>query len=132
MKKFWILGIVIMVLFGSTMTSCDNGTTDPDDGRVVEEKYRGVWVLKSDETYNFELFETTLYSLQGYTGYIYSDFSHVCTINNELWMFYTNYPDADEYWTLDSKLGTFTDDNTFVIYDPGAPPDRIFIRKITP
>jgi hypothetical protein len=40
MKKFWILGIVMMVLFGSMITSCDNGTTDD----IVPIELQGTWV----------------------------------------------------------------------------------------
>jgi hypothetical protein len=48
-KKFLILGIVMMALFGSMVVSCDNGTKTTDYGwnaaqsKFVEEKYQGLW-----------------------------------------------------------------------------------------
>jgi hypothetical protein len=62
MKKFGILWIVIMALFGSmVMTGCKNDDVftninsrwEEDEYKVIEEKYRGTWETISDSNGDF-------------------------------------------------------------------------------
>jgi hypothetical protein len=132
MKKLWILGVVIMALFGSmAMTGCDNGT-NPDQeiddpyhwndykDRVIEEKYRGTW--RSVKTYNDEsMYEVIVLNenwIQGGQGFINSGFIDVSPKTPPKEgsdVFYTegtNLYKKSYYGEAPEFLWTFTSDTT--------------------
>jgi hypothetical protein len=90
-KKIWILGIVMVVLFGLMMTGCDNGTTS--EVKVIAEQYRGKFVHSGGAS--LILKES---SIEGYTS---SGEPNELTTASEAWT------DGSDLWIkyVDNDIG---------------------------
>jgi hypothetical protein len=128
-KKFCILGVVLMALFG--LISCNQTIgSGPDDGfgwndykdRGIEEKYRGTWRSVNSHKYDSTLFESIIF----YENYFVhskeqdgnSMGSEIIGGDEEDFILYTE--GADLYKRHPNNygsqlIGTFTSDTTFQI-----------------